>query len=147
MVVLAQYKANINTSTILDFVHKIHEHDFAVAQIEIDDNWEVCYGDAKFDTSQDKFPDPKGLVSQIKELGYRVTLWIHPFVNVECASWPYVSAFPFNYFIRDKKGQPGRGNLPGLVWWWQGVLASYVDFTNPFAVDWWSERLRHSGQY
>ena len=27
------------------------------------------------------------------------------------------------------------------MWWWQGVLASYVDFTNPLAVQWWSERL------
>ncbi len=36
---------------------------------------------------------------------------------------------------------PVYGQLPGLVWWWQGVLASYVDYTNPEAVKWWSDRL------
>ena len=48
---------------------------------------------------------------------------------------------PKSYFVRDKKGKTGIGNLPGLTWWWQGVLASYVDFTNAEAVQWWSQRL------
>ena len=124
------YKANINESTILDFAQNIHDNGFAVSQIEIDDNWEVCYGDAVFDTSSNKFPDPKKLISTIKEeFGYRVTLWVHPFVNVECSSWNSVAVPPKSYFVRDKKGKTGIGNLPGLTWWWQGVLASYVDFT------------------
>ena len=82
------------------------------------------------------------MINTIKnELGYRVTLWIHPFVNVECSSWQPNAVPPLSYFVRDKKGKEGIGNLPGLVWWWQGVLASYVDFTNPAAVKWWSKRL------
>ena len=136
------YKANINESTILDFAQNIHDNGFAVSQIEIDDNWEVCYGDAVFDTSSNKFPDPKKLISTIKEeFGYRVTLWVHPFVNLECSSWNSVAVPPKSYFVRDKKGKTGIGNLPGLTWWWQGVLASYVDFTNAEAVQWWSQRL------
>ena len=120
----AQYKANINESTILDFVQKIQDNDFPVAQIEIDDNWEVCYGDAKFDTGIGKFPDPEGMISKIKnDFGYRVTLWIHPFVNLECSSWYEAAIPPKSYFVRDKKGKEGIGHIPGLVWWWQGVLA------------------------
>lgn len=120
----AQYKADINESTILDFARKIHENGFEVSQIEIDDNWEVCYGDADFDTSDNKFPDPGGMINTIMdELGYKVTLWIHPFVNLECASWFEAAVPPKSYFVRDIKGKDGIGNLPGLVWWWQGVLA------------------------
>ena len=63
----AQYKANINESTILNFAQTINDNGFAVSQIEIDDNWESCYGDAVFDTQENKFPDPKGLISTIKE--------------------------------------------------------------------------------
>ena len=59
----------------------------------------------------------------------------------DCSSWEAAALPPSSYFVRDKKGKDGIGNLPGLVWWWQGVLASYVDFTNPQAVNWWSQRL------
>ena len=143
----AQYKANINQSTILDFVQTIHDNGFAVSQIEIDDNWEVCYGDAVFDVGENKFPNVEKMIDTIKnEFGYRVTLWIHPFVNLECPSWQTVAVPPQSFFVRDKKGKEGIGNLPGLVWWWQGVLASYVDFTNPEAVSWWSSRLEHLRQ-
>ena len=85
------------------------------------------------------------MISTLKnEFGYRVTLWIHPFVNLECASWNYVAVPPKSYFVRDKKGKTGIGNLPGLTWWWQGVIASYVDFTNSEAVEWWSQRLEQN---
>jgi len=41
-------KANINESIVLDFATKIRENGFSVSQVEIDDNWESCYGDATF---------------------------------------------------------------------------------------------------
>ena len=61
----------------------LNEEECNVLSKEIDDNWEECYGDAKFDVSDGKFPDPSSMISTIKnELGYRVTLWIHPFINL-----------------------------------------------------------------
>ena len=49
-----------------------------------------------------------------------------------------MAAMPTSSFmVRDTNGKEGIGNLPGLVWWWQGVLAGYIDFTNPTAVEWW----------
>jgi hypothetical protein len=72
-----------------------------------------------------------------EELGFRVTLWIHPFINLECPSWQMAANPPSSFMVRDTKGKEGIGYLPGLVWWWQGVLAGYIDFTNPSAVDWW----------
>ena len=107
-----------------------HNHIFFyVLLLSLDDNWERCYGDAVFDESSGKFPDPKGLVKKIKEeLGYRVTLWIHPFVNLECLTWMDSISPPSSVpFVRDKKGKEGIGNLPGLTWWWQGkLLKNYI---------------------
>ena len=90
--------------------------------IVLDDNWENCYGDAEFDQTDNKFPDAKGMIKTIKDvLGFRVTLWIHPFVNLECSSWKNSIIPPiFQPYVKDKKGQKGIGNLPGLVYWWQG---------------------------
>ena len=142
----AQYKADINQSVVAQFADDIISHGFQNSQLEIDDNWETCYGDAKFNPS--KFPDPALMVSQLKEMGFRVTLWIHPFVNLECPSFMEAANPPAMYFVRDTKGKgwtidgwSGAANLPGLTWWWQGFAAGYVDFTNPEAVEWWSSRL------
>ena len=91
---------------------------------DLDDNWENCYGDAEFDQTDNKFPDAKGMIQTIKDvLGFRVTLWIHPFVNLECSSWKNSIIPPiFQPYVKDKKGQKGIGNLPGLVYWWQGKI-------------------------
>ena len=52
----AQYKTHINESVVLQFAQDIIDNGFDNSQLEIDDNWESCYGDAKFD--EEKFPDP-----------------------------------------------------------------------------------------
>ena len=32
--------------------------------------------------------------------------------------------------------------LPGMVFWWQGDIASAIDFTNAAATEWWTGRLQ-----
>ena len=50
----AQYKADINTSVVKQFAAEIRDNGFQDSQLEIDDNWEVCYGDAVFDSANGK---------------------------------------------------------------------------------------------
>lgn len=145
----AQYKEAINESVVLQFADDIIAHGFDNSQLEIDDNWETCYGDAMFD--KNKFPFPARLVNNLKEKGFRVTLWIHPFINMECQSFMAAANPPNMYLVRDSKAKyipegmfgswEGLAYLPGLMWWWQGFTAGYIDFTNPEAVDWWRSRL------
>ncbi len=63
-----------------------------------------------------------------------MTLWIHPFVNVTCDSW--LEGAKLGHFIKDRND--AAQNLPGLTPWWQGDMASYIDFTSSGAVDWWA---------
>ena len=54
-----EYKTEVNQSKVLDFGHKIMNHGFErTSHLEIDDDWETCYGEAQFNPQ--KFPDPKG---------------------------------------------------------------------------------------
>ncbi|KAK2724962.1 hypothetical protein QYM36_001421 [Artemia franciscana] len=126
----AQYKVFINETKVFEYANAIVENNFNNSQLEIDDNWEICYGSHEFDP--EKFPDPAGMVATLKNQGFRVTLWIHPFINENCYS--FEEARP--YLVKDKN------NNTAITSWWQGKRAGIVDFTNPEARDWWEERIR-----
>ena len=63
---------------------------------------------------QDKFPDAAKMIKTLKdEYKFRVTLWIHPFINLECPSWFTAATPPQSYMVRDTKGKQEIGRLPG----------------------------------
>ncbi|XP_045612250.2 myogenesis-regulating glycosidase [Procambarus clarkii] len=127
----AEYKTHVNDSRVLDLAQQIKNHGFNNSQVEIDDNWETCYGNATF--NPDRFPDPKAMVDQLHSEGFRVTLWIHPFINDDCEAFAY--ADQHGYFVKDSEGQTQKTQ------WWQGSSAGIIDFSNTEAAAWWSQRL------
>lgn len=78
----ARYKVDVNESAVLQLADDIERHGFEHSQIEIDDNWEECYGTLSFDKT--KFPDISELTQTLRSRGFRTTLWIHPFINKNC---------------------------------------------------------------
>ncbi|KAJ8947346.1 hypothetical protein NQ318_002872 [Aromia moschata] len=128
----AKYKRDINDDTVLAFAQDILDHGYKGGQIEIDDNWETCYGAQEF--NPDRFANISNTVSAIKKMGFRVTLWVHPFVNNDCD--PVVSeGKEKGYFQIDANGNTNSS-------WWDGIDANQVDFTNPDAAQWYSARLK-----
>lgn len=81
----ARYKRDINESIVLTLADEINANGFNNSQYEIDDDWEVCYGSLTF--NEKKFPNIKNLTDTLKRKGFRVTLWIHPFINKGCEPW------------------------------------------------------------
>uniref|UniRef100_A0A0P4W4L3 Glycoside hydrolase family 31 N-terminal domain-containing protein n=3 Tax=Scylla olivacea TaxID=85551 RepID=A0A0P4W4L3_SCYOL len=127
----AEYSAEVNDSRVLDFARGVSEHGFNNSQVEIDDNWETCYGEAVF--SPDRFPDPRAMVDQLHSEGFRVTLWVHPFINNNCPAFTF--ADQQGYLAKDASG------TTQLTHWWNGKEAGLVDFTNAEAAAWWAQRL------
>lgn len=78
----ALYKTEIDDNIVREFANKIKSTGFENSQLEIDDDWEDCYGALTFRKS--KFPNIKKLTDDLKANGFRVTLWIHPFINKNC---------------------------------------------------------------
>lgn len=115
----ARYKVDINQSLVLQFAQEILDNGFPNGQIEIDDDWETCYGELEF--SSTKFPDPKGMVDTLKQMGFRVTLWVHPFINSNC---PLYNDYLTNgYFVKNLQGEVKTE-------WWNGNDAGAIDMTN-----------------
>lgn len=81
----ARYKRDVDHDTVLKFADEIKNYGFPNSQLEIDDLWETCYGSQTID--RDRFPNMKGTVEKLKEKGFRVTIWSHPFINKGCEPW------------------------------------------------------------
>lgn len=105
----ARYLVNINESVVLKMADEIILNKFNNSQLEIDDDWEVCYGALTFRPS--KFPNIKNLTDTLKRKGFRVTLWIHPFINKGCEPW-YSEAKSKGYSFHIYKF---KMNLKGFV--------------------------------
>ncbi|XP_014087865.1 myogenesis-regulating glycosidase [Bactrocera oleae] len=130
----ALYKRDINESVVREFADEIINKGFNNSQIEIDDDWEDCYGALSFRKS--KFPDMKNLTDDLKLKGFRVTLWIHPFINKNCEPI-YSESLNNSYLILDHNGNPDT------QWWNSGANeAAYVDFTKAEVRTWFSDRLK-----
>ncbi|XP_047003771.1 myogenesis-regulating glycosidase-like [Schistocerca americana] len=127
----ARYKRDIDEATVREFASEILSHGFNNSQIEIDDMWEICYGSLTFDS--EKFPNITDLVDDLHALGFRVTLWVHPFVNLDCEPY-HTEALDSGYFVNNTDGYANTT-------WWNGE-AGIIDFTNPEAAAWWAGRLR-----
>ena len=127
----AQYKDLIDQETVLDFAHQIKDNDFPYQVLEIDDRWQEMYGDLAFDT--ERFPDAKGMIDKLHEMGFKVTSWVIPFLHRQSAAGK--EAVEHGYAVKTKDGEPY------LVRWWQG-RGYLIDSTNPAAMSWFGQRLQ-----
>ena len=56
--------------------------------MEIDDRWQSAYGDLTFDVA--KFPDAPGMVRQLHAMGFKVTVWVMPFVEENSSAYRWL---------------------------------------------------------
>uniref|UniRef100_A0A8C5MZT3 Myogenesis-regulating glycosidase n=2 Tax=Leptobrachium leishanense TaxID=445787 RepID=A0A8C5MZT3_9ANUR len=128
----ALYKRDINQEKLMRFTEKIKKYQFNCSHIEIDDMYSRYYGDFDFDPV--KFPNATEMFRKLKEDGFEITLWIHPFVNYNSSN--FGEGIERGLFVREPSGR-----LPAMVQWWNGV-GTILDFTNPQAREWFQSKLR-----
>jgi hypothetical protein len=126
----ARYKTAIDQETVLKFADEIREHQFPYGVMEIDDRWQVFYGDLGFDPA--RFPQPKEMVRRLHDQGFKVTAWVIPFLDPKSAA--FAEGASRGYLVKTAAGEPY------LVRWWQGN-GGLLDTTNPAALEWFRQRL------
>lgn len=81
----ARFKRNINESSVEKYASEIEKFGFKNNQLDIDDGWEKCYGSLEFRSA--KFSNIQNQTDGLRARGFRVTLWVHPFINKGCEPW------------------------------------------------------------
>jgi alpha-D-xyloside xylohydrolase len=79
------------------------------------------------------FPDPAGLIQRIKARGLKVSIWINPYVAQR--SRLFAEGKAKGFFLKKQDGSMYQTDL------WQPGMA-IVDFTNPDAGKWYTDKLR-----
>ncbi len=119
-----------NQEDILNYAHGIVENGMPPGIIMIDDNWQEDYG--KWDFHRGRFPNPKAMMKELKEMGFKVMLWVCPFVSPD--SDIYRDLSERKLFMLDNTDEPA------MVRWWNGVSA-VLDLTNPESEKWFKGTL------
>ncbi|WP_449462623.1 glycoside hydrolase family 31 protein [Tardisphaera miroshnichenkoae] len=125
----AEYKQGVDQEKVLSYARGVLQRGFPVGTLEIDDKWEAHYGDFTFDAK--KFPDPLAMVRGLHDMGFSVTLWVYPFINLDSPN--YELAASQGWLVLD-------GGSPLKVRWWNGD-AGLIDVTNPRAREWFKGKL------
>ncbi len=138
-----------NEKDILEYAQSMIDHGFPPGVFMIDDTWQAGYGDWRFEPT--RFSDPKGMMDKLHKMGYKVLLWMCPFVGMDLPAFRRVA---WGVNPDDVKGYPMKGGFlnesnkngwhgvpyPAAIKWWNGTSA-LLDFTHPNAVAWFDEQL------
>ena len=133
---------NQNQQDILSYARAIIDNGFPPGVLMIDDNWADYYG--RFDFRADRFRDAAAMVDTLHDLGFKVMLWVSPFVSPDTEVFRELLAKKL--LLLDNGGDTtmswDKADKPAIIPWWNGY-SSVLDFTNPEAKAWFLSRLAH----
>jgi alpha-D-xyloside xylohydrolase len=112
---------------VRDVATKLREREIPCDVIHIDTGWFETDWQCDFKFAPSKFPDPRSMITDLRDEGFRVSLWQLPYFTSKNALFD--EAVEKGLFVKNAGGQ-----LPAE----DGVL----DFSNPDAVTWYEDKLK-----
>lgn len=120
-----------NQEGVLNYAKGILDNGLPPGIIMIDDTWQEDYGKWYFHPG--RFSDPKAMCDELHRMGFKVMLWICPFVSMDQYQICH-EIDSFAGFLRSNDGNP----YP--VRWWNGTSA-VLDLSNEKTVEWFNGEL------
>lgn len=84
-----------------------------------------------FTWNKDYFPDPKRMVAELAEDGFKTIVIIDPGIKIDKDYWVYQEALEKDYFCKRADGPYMKGKV------WPGEC-NFPDYTNPAVREWWA---------
>ena len=125
----ATHKSAVNQA------RKYREMDIPVDVFHFDPCWLRPGRWCDFTWDKEAFPNPEKTLRQLKQMGFKVCLWINPYVSIH--SELYTEGAKQGYFLKRNDG-----SVYHAATWGEGFPATaIVDFTNQKAKDWCKAQL------
>ena len=84
-----------------------------------------------FTWDNERFPNPKQMVEELQQDGFKTVTMIDPGIKIDRDYWVYQQAMDNGYFCRRADGPHFKGKV------WPGEC-KFPDFTNPEVREWWA---------
>ena len=130
-----------NEEDILKYASAIIDNGYPPGVIMIDDNWQDNYG--SWDFSPKRFSDPKGMIDKLHKMGFKVMLWICPFVSPDSEIFRKLAREGMLILDRERTNEVNWTNTQenaAIIRWWNGASAC-LDLSNPKTQKWFKDRL------
>ena len=132
---------NQNEKDIRAYAAAILSNGYPAGVMMIDDNWQKSYGDWRF--RADRFDDPKGMIRYLHDSGFKVMMWICPFVTSDTETFRYLAAEGLLHLDPERTQKilwANTRNKAAVIRWWNGASAM-LDLSNPRAFAWIESEL------
>lgn len=129
---------------ILGYAQAIKAQGYPPGVLMLDDTWQEAYGNWTF--SARHFPDPKAMMDELHALGFKVMVWVCPFVSPDTQNFRDLEAKELllkdstPMAVAEAKMWIGKTAPAALIRWWDGV-SGCLDFSNPKACAWFKSQL------
>lgn len=121
---------NQSQDKIIEYAECLIKNNMPPGVLMIDAIWQEDYG--VWDFHPGRFKDPKAMIDRLHKLGFKVMLWVAPFVSPDSVT--YMKLSKEKLLVRNADGEDAVRR------WWDGY-SCLLDFTNPNAVKWFREQL------
>lgn len=123
-----QFEHEQTQKNILSYAQSILDNGMPAGELIIDDGWQTQFGEWEFDPA--KFENPKEMCAKLHDMGFKIILWICPFISQKSVHFEYLKEN--NLLVKDKD------NNIAMRKWWNGKDA-LLDLSNPSAMKWFTD--------
>ncbi len=122
-----------STETVKEIANKFRELEIPCDAIYLDIDY--MDGFRCFTWHPDNFPNPKKLISELEEDGFKTVVMIDPGIKIDRDYWVYQEGKVGDHFCRRMDGDLMKGSV------WPG-LCCFPDYTKPEVRQWWAGLYR-----
>lgn len=127
------FVTSYDEKTVMSFIDGMLDRGIPLSVFHFDCLWMKLFHWTDFLWDSKIFPDPEGMLRRIHEKGIKVCVWINPYIAQ--ASVLFEEGVKGGYFLKRANGDVWQWDM------WQPGMA-IVDFTNPEACRWFSDKLK-----
>lgn len=120
---------NQTEKNILDYATEFIKKGFEPGILIIDDGWQKDNGSFEFDLN--KIPNPKDLIDKLHNLGFKVSIWLCPYVSFTSSNLNYL--VENDYLVKNDSGKIAIAE-------WFDENSYQIDFCNKKAYKWFSDQ-------